>query len=45
MMDKTILLILILSNLSTLGLFLAVQYQLKREEKKRYINGLGEYEL
>lgn len=32
-MDKDILLILILTNLSTLGLFLAVFYRLKREER------------
>lgn len=35
MMDKDILLILILTNLSTLGLFLAVFYQLKREKRIR----------
>lgn len=33
MKDKVILIILLLSNLSTLGLFLVVHYQLKRENK------------
>ena len=43
MIIKTILLILILSNLSTIGLILVMYYNSNREEG--YKNGIGKNEL